>query len=81
MGGAYGCFIQFSHISGNFAVISYRDPQVRKTYDSYQAMAEVVKNLDLPKEVLQQLIIGTYGNFYPAIRPLRQLVSLPVTNI
>lgn len=65
IGGAYGCFIQFSHISGNFAVISYRDPQVRKTYDSYAAMAGVVKDLDLPKEVLQQLIIGTYGNFTP----------------
>ncbi len=65
MGGAYGCFIQFSHISGNFAVISYRDPQVRKTYDSYQAMAGVIKNLELPQEVLQQLIIGTYGNFTP----------------
>ena len=33
MGGAYGCFIQFSHISGNFALISYRDPQVKKTYE------------------------------------------------
>jgi hypothetical protein len=65
MGGAYGCFIQFSHISGNFAVISYRDPQVRKTYDSYAAMSEIVKNLDTPQEVLQQLIIGTYGNFTP----------------
>ncbi len=65
MGGAYGCFIQFSHISGNFAVISYRDPQVRKTYDSYQAMSQVIKNLELPEEVLQQLIIGTYGNFTP----------------
>jgi presequence protease len=65
MGGAYGCFIQFSHISGNFAVISYRDPQVRKTYDSYAAMAKVIKNLDIPQEVLQQLIIGTYGNFTP----------------
>lgn len=65
MGGAYGCFIQFSHISGNFATISYRDPQVRKTYDCYQAMAEVVRNLELPGEVLQQLIIGTYGNFTP----------------
>ncbi len=65
MGGAYGCFIQFSHISGNFAVISYRDPQVRKTYDSYQALAGVVKDLKLPPEVLQQLIIGTYGNFTP----------------
>jgi len=65
MGGAYGCFIQFSHISGNFAVISYRDPQVRKTYESYQAMADVIRNLDTPKEVLQQLVIGTYGNFTP----------------
>jgi Zn-dependent M16 (insulinase) family peptidase len=65
MGGAYGCFIQFSHISGNFAVISYRDPQVRKTYESYANMAETIKKLDTPKEVLQQLIIGTYGNFTP----------------
>jgi Zn-dependent M16 (insulinase) family peptidase len=65
MGGAYGCFIQFSHISGNFALISYRDPQVRKTYDSYSAIAGVVKDLDLPNEVLQQLVIGTYGSFTP----------------
>jgi len=65
MGGAYGCFIQFSQISGNFAVISYRDPQVRKTYDSYKAMPQVIRNLELPEEVLQQLIIGTYGNFTP----------------
>jgi presequence protease len=69
MGGAYGCFIQFNHISGNFAVISYRDPQVRKTYESYQAMAEVVKSLELPDKVLQQLIIGTYGNFTPLQAP------------
>jgi presequence protease len=65
MGGAYGCFIQFSHISGNFALISYRDPQVKKTYDSYAALADVVSKLELPTEVLQQLIIGTYGNFTP----------------
>ncbi len=65
MGGAYGCFIQFSHISGNFAVISYRDPQVRKTYESYAAMTEVIRKLDIPGEVLQQLIIGTYGSFTP----------------
>lgn len=69
MGGAYGCFIQFSHLSGNFAVISYRDPQVRKTYDSYQAMPTIINALDLPKEVLQQLIIGTYGNFTPLHGP------------
>lgn len=65
MGGAYGCFIQFSHITGNFALVSYRDPQVKKTYDSYAAIADVVTNLALPNEVLQQLIIGTYGSFTP----------------
>lgn len=65
MGGAYGCFIQFNHISGNFAVISYRDPQVRKTYESYQAMGPIISDLELPKEVIQQLIIGTYGSFNP----------------
>lgn len=65
MGGAYGCFIQFSHITGNLGMISYRDPQVRKTYDSYAAIADVVSGLQLSGQALEQLIIGTYGNFDP----------------
>jgi len=65
MGGAYGCFIQFGQISGNFAFISYRDPQVKKTYDAYNAVPDVITNLDLPAETMTQLIIGTYGNYAP----------------
>lgn len=65
MGGAYGCFIQFGQLTGNLAFVSYRDPQVRKTYDAYNGVAKVVENLDLPAKVLEQLIIGTYGNFDP----------------
>ena len=65
MGGAYGCFIQFGQISGNLAFISYRDPQVKKTYDAYNGVPDIVKGLDLPKKVMEQLIIGTYGNFDP----------------
>ena len=65
MGGAYGCFIQFSHISGNIAFVSYRDPQVRKTYDAYDRIPEVVSTIDLSDQVLEQLIIGTYGSFDP----------------
>ena len=65
MGGAYGCFIQFSHITGNLGLISYRDPQVRKTYDSYAAIPGIVSALQLSDEVLEQLVIGTYGNFDP----------------
>ncbi len=65
MGGAYGCFIQFSHITGNLAFVSYRDPQVKKTYEAYNAIPEIVANLELPQKVMEQLIIGTYGNFDP----------------
>ncbi|WP_163336337.1 insulinase family protein [Desulfopila sp. IMCC35008] len=65
MGGAYGCFIQFSQITGNLAYISYRDPQVRKTYEAYNNVANVVATLDIPDKVLEQLVIGTYGNFDP----------------
>ena len=69
MGGAYGCFIQFSHITGNMALVSYRDPQVRKTYEAYERIPEIVANLDLPAEVLAQIIIGTYGGFDPHQSP------------
>lgn len=65
LGGAYGCFIQFGQITGNLAFVSYRDPQVQKTYDAYNKVPEIVANLDLPQKVMEQLIIGTYGNFDP----------------
>lgn len=65
MGGAYGCFIQFSQITGNLAIISYRDPQVKKTYDAYEAIPDVIASLDLQEKVMKQLIIGTYGSFDP----------------
>jgi Zn-dependent M16 (insulinase) family peptidase len=65
MGGAYGCFIQFSHITGNIGFVSYRDPQVAKTYDSYAAIPEIIAGLQLSDQALEQLVIGTYGNFDP----------------
>jgi Zn-dependent M16 (insulinase) family peptidase len=64
-GGAYGCFVQFNQISGNFAVVSYRDPQVQKTYAAYDSISERVENLAISQQGLQQLIIGAYGNFNP----------------
>ena len=65
IGGAYGCFIQFSSITGNLAMISYRDPQVRKTYETYDRLPQVVSDIQLSRQALEQLIIGTYGNFDP----------------
>ncbi|SDO66652.1 insulinase family protein [Desulforhopalus singaporensis] len=65
MGGAYGCFIQFGQISGNLAFISYRDPQVKKTYEAYNEVPAVVTNMAPSKKLMEQLVIGTYGNFDP----------------
>jgi Zn-dependent M16 (insulinase) family peptidase len=65
LGGAYGCFVQFNHITGNFGLVSYRDPQVEKTYAAYDNVGETVHDLRLSRAVLDQLIIGTYGAFNP----------------
>ncbi len=65
MGGAYGCFSQFNPVTGNIAFISYRDPQVQKTYDTYNAIPQAIESLQLTDGVLQQLITGTYGSLDP----------------
>ncbi len=65
IGGAYGCFIQFNNISGNFALVSYRDPQIRKTYETFNSIAQSISELTLSDQALQQLIIGAYGKFDP----------------
>ncbi len=64
-GGAYGCFIQFNQITGNLALVSYRDPQIDKTFAAYNDLGRRIAGLDLSDKVMEQLIIGTYGGFDP----------------
>ena len=64
-GGAYGCFIQFNHVSGNFGLVSYRDPQVAQTYRTYAELPPVIAGLDLSRPALEQLIIGAYAGVNP----------------
>ncbi|CAK8716042.1 Peptidase M16C associated domain-containing protein [Candidatus Electrothrix aarhusensis] len=72
LGGAYGCFVQLHQLTGNVALVSYRDPQVDKTYDAYDAIATAVGELELSREKLDQLIIGTYGSLNPLQSPAAQ---------
>jgi len=65
VGGAYGCFVQFNHISGNFGLVSYRDPQVAGTYAAYKKISQALAELELEPSALDQLIIGTYGSLNP----------------
>ncbi|MCW5202757.1 insulinase family protein [Desulfobulbus sp. US4] len=75
LGGAYGCFVQLHQLTGNVALVSYRDPQVDKTYDAYDAIATAVRELELSREKRDQLIIGTYGSLNPLQSPAVQGLS------
>lgn len=67
--GAYGCFIQFNHLTGNFGMVSYRDPQVAKTYDAFEALPAIIEQSDFFPELLDQLIIGAYNSYTPHLGP------------
>jgi len=75
IGGAYGCFIQFNHITGNIGLISYRDPKVAETYTAYAAISDALRKLEMSRPVLDQLIVGTYGTFTPHQSPAARGLS------
>ncbi len=62
LGGAYGCFVQYSRVSGSFAFVSYRDPQVEKSLEVYSNAPEFLSNLHLSERDLTCAIIGTIGD-------------------
>lgn len=68
-GGAYGCFPILDSISGAFAFVSYRDPNVKSTFDAFNQVPEAIKNIHISERSLEQLIIRTYGNFDPLLSP------------
>jgi len=74
-GGAYGCFVQFNRASGNLGLVSYRDPQVSRTFSAYQGIADAVRELRLSGAALEQLVIGAYSSFDPHQGPAARGVS------
>jgi Zn-dependent M16 (insulinase) family peptidase len=64
-GGAYGAFAVFDDASGVFTYLSYRDPNVANTLDSYDKAAAFLKSLDssrLSDNELTKAIIGAIGD-------------------
>jgi hypothetical protein len=64
-GGAYGAFSVFDDASGVFTFLSYRDPNVSATIDSYDKAAAFLKGLDsshLSDNELTKAIIGAVGD-------------------
>lgn len=57
-GGAYGS-LYLHRRNGNVALASYRDPNISKTLETYKALPEFVKELELSESELLKYIIGT----------------------
>ncbi|KAG5190324.1 Metalloenzyme, LuxS/M16 peptidase-like protein [Tribonema minus] len=61
MGGAYGGFCNFNPTLGLFSFLSYRDPNLAKTLDVYDACADYLGDVHLTQEELERGVIGTIG--------------------
>jgi len=61
-GGAYGAFCLFDRLSGVLTFVSYRDPNLLKTIEAFDASAQYLKTLQLADDELTKAIIGTIGD-------------------
>lgn len=60
-GGAYGGFMLFDQFSGILGYVSYRDPNLETTLQSYDQTAAYLRQLKLDEAELVKAIIGAVG--------------------
>ena len=56
-GGAYGCMCGFAP-NGTGYFTSYRDPNLKETYDVYESAVDYVKNYEADERTMRKFIIG-----------------------
>ncbi|MBI5426728.1 MAG: insulinase family protein [Nitrospinae bacterium] len=71
-GGAYGCSSSFDKHTGDFVLVSYRDPNLEETLTIYDEIADFLENLDLSRDELTKFIIGCVGHLDPPLTPDRK---------
>lgn len=62
-GGAYGAFSRFSSRSGVLSLLSYRDPNLGDTLDTYDGCASFLRSVELSQEELIRSVIGALSTF------------------
>ena len=64
-GGAYGCMSNFNRIGEGYFV-SYRDPNLKRTVEVYEGVADYLENFTVSERDMTKYIIGTMSNIdYP----------------
>ena len=67
-GGAYGAFCGFDR-AGNMFFSSYRDPNLAKTLETFDATAGFLKNFDVSDREMDKYIIGTLSKTDKPLTP------------
>ncbi len=67
-GGAYGCMSAFAR-SGDMYMVSYRDPNIRKTNEIYEDAADYIKKFNASDRDMLKFIIGTIGDMDAPMNP------------
>lgn len=67
-GGAYGCMNNFTR-DGEGYFVSYRDPNLERTFDVYKGVVDYVKNFDVCERDMTKYIIGTISGMDTPLNP------------
>ena len=61
LGNAYGCHANIDMLSGNFTIVSYRDPHLTSTLKNYKGIPAFIESLAITNDEFEKLLIGTIG--------------------
>ena len=64
-GGAYGSQSSFDSYSGDYGLVSYRDPNLTETLDIYDQIGDYLETLDISDKELTKILIGCVGRLDP----------------
>lgn len=67
-GGAYGCMCSFGR-SGESYFVSYRDPNLSKTIQIYEAAAEAIGAFEADERTMDQYVIGAVSDLDTPMNP------------
>jgi len=56
-------------MSGFLSLTSYRDPNIKKTYEAYYGIAEHLKKFGMNSSSFTNIKIGAYASFDPLLSP------------
>ena len=76
--GAYGVIAGFTEDGASY-MISYRDPNVKETFDAYDALPDFVRDLDLDQDTLDGYILSSYSYFARSVGELSGALDAALT--